>query len=164
MRKLRRHHGIARGQAGRLYPLFVVLGFTILITTFVPIGSYVAHFLGGMYGPVFGKGPPVLFHLFSLALNYAPLGVLITLLLRKYTVIDRVPRKYQSTVLFGLGTILILAYLAVRLLASTVAGGGASFVVASFSVFIVYPALLMLMIGAVKFLFGLSKNTEKLPP
>ncbi len=147
-----------------MYAVFLVLGFTILISTVIPLGSWLLGMLGGMYGPTFRNGSPALFHLLALALNYIPMGVLVTIGLRKYAMPDRVPRQYRSPVLFALGSILVLMYLAVRIFASTVEGGGASFAVASLSILIVGPALIMLTIAVIKFLIGVGKAGDKPPP
>ncbi len=111
-----------------------------------------------MYGPTFRLHSPALYYLVSIALNYGIVGTLIGVVLHKYALVKRVPMKYRSPVLFGLGCGLIVLTLAARVLAATVEGGGAGFVVANLSIFLVYPALIMLAVAAVKFFIGVGKG------
>lgn len=63
--------------------------------------------------------------------------------------------------LFGTANVLLILYVAARIASSTVEGGGASFVVASFSPFIILPAGVMIAIGFIWLIFRSFKQADK---
>lgn len=136
------------------------LGIALLVATFFPLGTYVLQAVaGGMYGPTFKPYSPALFIFLSYTANYLPLALLAWLLLRYFKVMQRVPYQYRGSKLFGFGVFLILFYSAVRVLAAMVPGGGAGFVVASLSPFIVLPALALLVIAVIRLCVGYGKGS-----
>lgn len=143
---------------GTWYAVSVTLGFSFLLATVFPVGNYLVQVAGGIYGASFRNVSPVLYSLVALSLNYLVMAAVIGWFLRKSGVIQRIPRQYRSARLFGLGTLLLILYLAARVMASAVAGGGAGYVVASFSMFFVWPALLMLIIAAARFFVGVGRG------
>lgn len=139
----------------------VILGFTILLATLFPVAGSLAQLAtGGMYGPIFGKSPPIYFHLLVLALSYIPMAIVAYLFVRKANLASRLPDPIPGRGALLTGIVLVVAYLAARLFASTVPGGGGSFVVMSFAPFVVIPANVFLVIGATKVLLSAERNVS----
>ncbi len=139
----------------------VILGFTLLLATVFPIAGPLAQLAtGGMYGPIFGKSPPIYFHLLVLALTYIPMAIVAYLFTRKANLASRLPDPIPGRGALLTGIMLVVAYLAARLFASTVPGGGGSFVVMSFAPFVVIPANVFLVIGATKVLLSARQNVS----
>lgn len=140
---------------------FTALGVALLVATFFPIGSRLLQAAtGGMYGPVFKPFSPAVYVLLSYIANYVPLAALAWVLFRQFKIVDRVPYKYRGGKLFGVSVGLILFYLAARVLAATVPGGGAGFAVASLSPIILYPALALLIVAVIRLSIGYGKGTR----
>lgn len=139
----------------------IFLGFTFLLAAIFPVGGYIAQIAtGGMYGPIFGKFPPIFFHLFTLILSYVPMAVVSWIVLRKTNLATRLPDPPPGKGLLLAGVLLILVYLAFHLFASTIQGGGPSFVVASFAPYVIIPANICLVLGAAKVLLAASPNVS----
>lgn len=139
----------------------VILGFTILLATLFPIaGSLTQLVTGGMYGPIFGKFPPIYFHLIVLALSYIPMAIVAYLFVRKANLASRLPDPIPGRGALLTGIVLVVAYLAARLFASTVPGGGGSFVVMSFAPLVIIPANAFLVIGATKVLLSAGQDVS----
>ena len=139
----------------------VILGFTILLATLFPIaGSLTQLATGGMYGPIFGKFPPIYFHLIVLALSYIPMAIVAYLFVRKANLASRLPDPIPGRGALLTGIVLVVAYLAARLFASTVPGGGGSFVVMSFAPLVIIPANAFLVIGATKVLLSAGQDVS----
>jgi len=144
---------------GIFYKACVVLGVGFLIATVLPVGAYIVQAtLGSILNPSFRKISPAVYYVVSMGLNYLPAALVVGVCFRRFSVFQRVPYTHRSPVLFGLGTSLIILYLFARVVASTVPGGGAGFAVASFSPFVLWPALLMLGIGSAKLLIGIGRS------
>jgi hypothetical protein len=144
---------------GRTSPVLTAFGIAALCATVFPLGSrLLTATVGGMYGPVFKPYSPALFLAVSYLVNYVPLAVVVWLLLRRFHVLERVPSRYRGGRLFTIGVTLLVLYLAARVFAATVPGGGAGFMVASFSPFVVMPALILLAVGAVRLTYGLGRG------
>lgn len=150
---------VGEAPAGVFYAISVTFGFTFLLASVFPVGNYAAQiFSGGMYGTTFRKMSPAFYLLFSMSLNYLVPAAIIGMVLRKLAILSRVPAKYRSARLFGLGSLLLFLYLGARVLAATVPGGGGGFAVASLSPFIVWPAMLMLFVAAARFFVGIGRG------
>lgn len=147
-----------KAKPGLLYQIFVAAGFSHLIGTFLPVASIVSGLvLGGMYGPVFRNYSPALYLTYSVVLARLPYFLIAIYLLRRTKLVERIAPKYRAGGLFACGVCVTFLYLAVRIFAATVPGGGASFAVASYSPVIVLPALIVLAVAAARFLFGAWK-------
>jgi hypothetical protein len=143
--------------------VLISVGLALLITTVFPIGARILQSTsGGMYGSIFKSFSPALYFLLSYMSNIVPFSIIVWLLLRYFKILERVHYKYRSTTLFAISTALILIYSLVRALAATVPGGGAGFVVASFSPFVLLPALVLLIIASVRLCIGYRKSMVKL--
>ena len=98
-------------------------------------------------GPVFQSLPPYQGHLLLAFANYWVPTVLAYLILRLLRAESWLRPRPSIHVLFGLANALLILYVASRTFASTVQGGGTSFLVMSFAPFVIYPAWIMLGIG-----------------
>lgn len=138
----------------------VFLGFTFLLAALIPVGGFVAQLVsGGMYGPTFGRTAPIFYHLFALVLSYLPMAIVAWIVIRRTRLAERLPDPAPGRGFLLAGVLLILAYLTVRLFASTIPGGGFSFVVASFAAYAIIPANICLTIGAAKVLLAAAPAT-----
>ena len=99
--------------------------------------------------PVLQSLPPHEGYLLLAFANYWIPAVLVYALFRLTKAFDWLRPCKAIHVLFGLANVLIVLYVTVRIFASTVQGGGASFAVMSFAPFIIFPAWAMLAIGLV---------------
>ena len=139
----------------------IFLGFTFLLAAIFPIGGLIAQIAtGGMYGPIFGKFPPIFFHLLTLLLSYVPMAIVSWIVLRKTNLSARLPDPPPGRGLLLTGVLLIFIYLAIRLFASTIQGGGPSFVVSSFAPYVIIPANICLVIGVAKILLAASPSVS----
>lgn len=96
---------------------------------------------------VFSSLPPYQGHLLLAFANYWIPTVLIYLLLRFLPAARRLRPTAGIHWLFGTGNFLLLFYVAVRIFASTIQGGGASFAVMSLAPYVIRPARLLQLIG-----------------
>lgn len=136
----------------------IIIGFTIILSTLFPIGGSLAQLVtGGMYGPIFGKFPPVYFHLLVLLLSYIPMAIVAYLFVQKTNLANRLPDPIPGHGALLAGIVIVVTYLAARLFASTIPGGGGSFVVVSFAPFVVIPANVFLVVGATKVLLSANQ-------
>jgi len=131
------------------------LGFTFLIAACFPIGGQIAQYVaGGMYGSVFKGYPPIYFHLMMLAATYAPAAVVTAWFFSSARLRERVPTPVPGEYLMLFGVVLSFVYIATRLFTSTIQGGGPSFVVIQFAPLLLWPARIVLAVGAVKLLLA----------
>ena len=86
-------------------------------------------------------------HIILAFLNYWMPAALIYLILRIIRAEKWVRLSTSSSIFLTISNILFVLYIAARTFASTIQGGGASFVVMSYSPFVIYPAIAMLLIG-----------------
>lgn len=86
-------------------------------------------------------------HLVLAFVSYWIPAICIYLLLRLLRVDRRLGASWAVHVPIALGNLLLVLYVGARVLASTVQGGGASFVVVSFSRFFIFPAWGLLGVG-----------------
>lgn len=131
----------------------VFFGFTFLIAAFFPIGGQIAQYLtGGMYGQVFKDLPPVYFHLLVLAASYVPAALITAWFFSAARLRERLPTPIPGAGFLFIGVLLSCIYIAARLYTSIIQGGGPSFVVIQFAPFLLWPARIVLVIGAVQML------------
>jgi hypothetical protein len=141
------------------------LGLTFLAAALFPVGGYLAEILtGGMYGETFGVLPPILFHLFSLAMTYLPAAAVTAWFFRSAQLASRVPLQAPGSIVLLLGSILTVIYLVIFLFASTIEGGGVGALVAQLSPFILWPARALLAVGVVKLLLSARPSDSPLHP
>lgn len=106
------------------------------------------------------RSAPHLLTLQAIRRNFISPIVLTWLLIRRFTVLERVPGNYRSGGWFGCGATLILFYSTARVLA-------APFPVVrrlcspSLSPFILIPALVRLGVGSVRPVVGYCKGTAR---
>jgi hypothetical protein len=100
-------------------------------------------------GPVFQSLPPYQGHLLLAFANYWVPAVLAYLILRFLRAESWLRPRPAIHVLLGLANVLLILYVATRTFASTIQGGGASFVVMSFAPFVILPAWIMLGTGLI---------------
>ncbi|WP_156404437.1 hypothetical protein [Curvibacter sp. PAE-UM] len=130
-------------------------GFTFLLVAFFPIGGEIVLTLfRGFLGAMLKESPPILPNLVALVLTYLPAAVVTAWFFRASNLPERVPSPIPGRGAFLVGIVLTCLHVVARLLASTVEGGGGSFVVMQFAPFILWPAQVLLAIGAVKLLLA----------
>ncbi len=135
--------------------LIITLGITVLLAKIFPFGSQlVGMLLGGMYGSVFGKVSPAIFHVVMLLANYIPAAVVATVFVRKAQLASRLPKQVPGKQPILIGLILLAVYLAPRLFASTIPGGGPAYAVSMFGPLFIIPADILIVIGVVKVLLA----------
>lgn len=138
-------------------------GFTFLIAAFFPIGGEIAQLLlRSIFGGALRGTPPIFLHLLLLVLTYLPAALVTSWFFRTSKLLSRVPSALPGAGFFVAGIVLTVVYLAARLLASTVEGGGGSFVVMQFGPFILWPARVLLAIGAVKLLLAATPSNTSI--
>jgi hypothetical protein len=99
--------------------------------------------------PVLQSLPPYQLHLLSAFVNYWIPAVLAYLILRLLYAESWLRPQPAIHILLGLANALLILYVSVRTFASTIQGGGASFVVISYAPFVIVPAWVMLGSGLV---------------
>ena len=88
-------------------------------------------------------------HVLTSLANYWVVAVLVYIALRLAKAERWLKFRPAITAVLAIGNALLILYLVPRILASTVEGGGASFVVATFSPFFVLPARALFLVGFV---------------
>lgn len=130
-----------------------------------PIGPYLLQFAGGgMYGTVFREYPTVVFLSINLLLTYIVPLIFTLVFIHKTSLKMRVPQPMPGKVLFIIGTVLILLPQFLRLLTSTIPGGGASFALMSMAAPFVLVAKLLIIIGAIKLFMSVKPSGEYVYP
>lgn len=134
-------------------------GFTFLLAAFFPVGGLLADIVtGGKYGGLLKSFPPMYFHLLVVVMTYVPAALVTAWFFKSAQLRKRVPTPVPGASLMILGVVMSLAYFAAGLFASTVPGGGGSFVVMQLAPLVLGPARVVLTIGAVKFLLSASPS------
>jgi hypothetical protein len=132
----------------------VFLGIVFLLVALVPVGEVMAPWLLGPFRSSLKGTPPIFLHLLVLACTLVPAALVTAWFFRASQLAERVPKPIPGNGFILLGVMLMVFYLAARLLASTVQGGGGSFVVMSFAPFVVWPARIMILWGVCKVLLS----------
>jgi hypothetical protein len=135
----------------------LIVGITLLVAHLFPFGSQIVGALfGGMYGPSFGGGSPVIFHTVMLVANYIPAAIVAVVFVRKSELSRRIGDESAGRTAITIGLVLTLLYLAPRLFASSVPGGGAAFAVSMFAPYFLIPAKIFVVYGVTKQLLAAS--------
>jgi hypothetical protein len=139
----------------------VFLGFTFLLSAFMPVGSYIFQLAISQTSREFIKSIPRIYWQLGIMLSTYLLSALIVMLFFKYSRLESrfngsVPA--QNAMLFGV--IIISIYLIALAMASTVEGGGGAFTVLQFSPYIIWPARALLIYGAVTVLLAANPLTS----
>lgn len=130
------------------------LGIVFLLAALFPVGDLLAPLLLAPFRSSLKALPQVFVHLVILAITFAPAAVITAWFLRASQLAKRVPNPAPGNGLVLAGVVLMLVYFLARLLASTVEGGGGSYVVMSFAPFVLWPARIMLVVGIFKLLLA----------
>lgn len=99
--------------------------------------------------PVVQSMPPYQAHLLNVAANYWIPAVIVYLVFRLTKAGSWLKPTTGIHATIGIANLLLTLYVAARVLASSVEGGGGSFVVMSFSAFVVLPSWSLLLTGFV---------------
>lgn len=142
-----------------MFNLALALAFAIFFQ-FAP-GGMILQLL--VDGPVLQSLPPYQAHLLLSVVNHWIPAALVYFLFRLPRLGGFIRPRVAIHVLLGLANVLLVLYVAVRVFASTIQGGGASFVVMSFAPLVIYPAKVLLAIGLIWLLIR-SVDKRKEPP
>jgi hypothetical protein len=136
--------------------MFIVfLGLVMLLAILLPFGGVLIQLTtGGMYGSFFREFPPIVYHIASFTMVYLPIMLVVGVFMAKTNLRDRLPDPTPGKTWLLLGIIFSLLPIASILFASTIQGGGASFVVAQFVPYVMLVAKTLLIVGAVKVLLA----------
>lgn len=133
----------------RINPLFVVaLGITVLLATFLPIGSLLVDaFLGGTDPQAFAQRSPALFDVAMLLANYLPAALIAVIFIYKSQLSYRLPGEIPGTRQILIGLSFLIATLLLRLYVAIIPGGRAAFLAIFFNLppFIVAADLLIII-------------------
>jgi hypothetical protein len=131
----------------------------MLSLMFAPGGRVLSFFIDL---PVLQSIPVYKVHTLTAFANYWVSAVLIYLVLRAARVELWLKPRPAIHAVFGIGNGLLILYLIPRIFASSIQGGGPSYVVAMFSPFFVLPAQLLFLIGFIWLATrSISKREEK---
>jgi hypothetical protein len=131
--------------------VILIIGITIIVAHLFPFGSQIVGALfGGMYGPSFGGGSPVIFHIIMLIANYIPAAIVAVIFVRKSELSRRIGDEPAGRTAISIGLFLTLLYLLPRLFASSIPGGGAAYAVAMFAPLFLLPANILIVYGVAK--------------
>lgn len=139
-------------------------GFTILLAALTPAGTQIAQIAAHAILPVGQSASPVLMHLVVLLFSYAPAALLVAWFFKASKLGARLPSQIPGRRLMMYGVGLTCAYFAVYLFSLTIQGGGATFVVAQMSIFALWPARALLVVGAVKVLLAAKPSGVAIGP
>jgi hypothetical protein len=114
-------------------------------------------------GPVFQSLPAYQAHLLLVFANYWVPAVLVYLTLRVFRAELWIRPRPAIHLLLGLANVLLVIYILLRTFASSVEGGGASFLVMSFAPYVIIPARIMLTIGLVWLAVRSNRERKKQP-
>lgn len=140
--------------------LNIYLGLIFIFSSVLPISSVLQATVGGMYGAIFRKYSPALYHLVNLFVSYSITALIIYFGFKKLDVIRRIKGKYASTTLFAVGNFVLVLYLVVRIFASTIQGGGPSLAVSMIGVYPVTIAKIILSVAIVRVLISVEPWPE----
>lgn len=115
-------------------------------------------------GPVFQSLPPYQGHLLFAFASYLVPSVLIFLFLRFIHAERWLRPRPAIHALLGLANVLLILYVSARTFASTIQGGGASFVVLQLAPLIIFPAWTLLTVGLIWLIIRsirMQKETKK---
>lgn len=142
----------------------VFLGVVFLLAALFPVGEFFARWLLAPFHNSLKGTTPVLLHLLLLAVGFVPAALIAGWFFRASKLAERVPTPTPGRSLVLLGVILMAIYLLARLLASTVEGGGGSYVVMNLAPFIVWPSRILLAVGFCKVLLSANPSDTTFQP
>jgi hypothetical protein len=141
--------------------VYLIIGLTMFFSMMVPIGPYLLQLaVGGMYGGVFSKFPPIIFLSVNLFFTYLIPLVIALVFIQKSNLQMRVPTPIPGRLLFVTGTILIVLPQFLRLFTSTIPGGGASFALMSIATPFIAVAKVFIFAGAIKLFMSVKPSEE----
>lgn len=146
----------------RVVPVITTLfAFTIMFSIFEPVtGLLLYRALGGMHGGTFGDVSPSLYISISVVVKYAVSVALAVLLLKLLKMKNRIPNPIGGFYLIWIGGVLMTLPILIRILTSSVEGGGMTFAV--FSIIGPFLGIAKLLFFCGLFFFLLSvKPAEK---
>lgn len=137
------------------------LGFTVLLSSILPIGFLIKLITaGGMYGLFFKKFPPAVYISFHLILNLAIAYAIVLIFIKKSDLTHRLPKVIPGQILLLTGSIIILLPQILRIFTSMIQGGGASYALMAYAAPLIILGKLLLFVGAIKVLMSV-KPSEK---
>jgi len=139
---------------GRKINLFIAT--VILATSLLPIGAIFSHFAKGMYGPIFKGISPAIYLIANIATSYTFAAILVLIIFKKTNLFDRIKRNFLSPVLFCIGNTIFILYLAIRVFASSIEGGGTSMAVSVLGQYPLSIAKACLGIAFIRLLIGIE--------
>ncbi|MFO1397936.1 MAG: hypothetical protein U1F48_12815 [Burkholderiales bacterium] len=142
--------------------LFVTsFGIAVLVAAALPFMTRIlVAVTGGMYGPFFRHHSAALFIATAFAFTYVPFTLAAWAFLRRFKIIERTPPRFRSAGMLTFGCILILLYVTARTLAALIPGGGAGFVVAVFSPYVLWPARILLAAALLRLAYGFVRGSR----
>jgi hypothetical protein len=137
----------------------ISLALAFTISLLFSIGGKLLVWLFGE--PLLRSIPPYQGHLFNVFANYWIPAILIYFAFRLTKARNWLRPSTTIQVLVGLGNLLFILFVSARVLASTVQGGGASFVLMQFAPIVVLPAKALIIAGLTwLFVRSFQKKTE----
>jgi hypothetical protein len=138
------------------------LGFTFLLAALFPIGGQLFQMAaGGMYASLF-NGIPQVFFVLAMIATYALPALVTAWFFKSARLRERVTSRPPGATLMLIGVLLSVVHIVASIFASTIEGGGASFVVSQLAPLITWPARIVLIIGAGKFLLAADPSNQPL--
>lgn len=137
------------------------LGISFLLSSVFPIGKLFLS-ITGFSTALSALANHEAYVIASIAKYWVP-TILLYIGFRVTRIDIRIKPSATTSTLVLIGNILCMLYLSVRIFASTIEGGGPSFLVASFSIFIIGPAILLYVIGFINLLKKISSTPKQEP-
>lgn len=131
----------------------IFLGFTFLLSACIPFGARTFFWILNHTSQEFVDNFSYLqINFASLLCTYIVSGIIIAVFFKFSHLKDRISSPPPAKNIMLAGVTLTIVYLSISFAAATIEGGGGLYTVAQFSPFLVFPARLLLVIGAVKVL------------
>lgn len=140
----------------------IALALAFALSSLFSPGGKILHW--AIEPPLLQSLPPYQGHLLLAFANYWVSAVLTYLLLRLLRADSWLRPRPAIHVLLGLANTLIVLYVATRIFASTIQGGGASFAVMSLAPIVIIPAWIMLAAGLLWLLVRSIRNRQEALP
>jgi hypothetical protein len=137
----------------------ILIGAILIASSILPISLLFQFISQGMFGPVFGKMPSIIYRITSTIFTYTITGLAIYYLSRKINFNKRFNPRYASTSLFAIGNITIISYTLLYFYATTIPGGGMSFALSAVGAYPVTIATIILYIALARVLIGIEPES-----
>jgi succinate dehydrogenase hydrophobic anchor subunit len=132
------------------------LGIAVLVgTIFHPISGLINLFVGDI---LITSLEPYEYRTYVLCLDVWLLTILIRPFLNIKLIKSKILVSKNNSALINFCFVVFLLYVVMRTFASSIDGGAAGFIVASFSLFTYYPALVGMLVGVIKIIIDSIKN------